>query len=65
MYGPAQVEAAINQDPTISAQRSLWDQQGSRVILGNLIVVPIEDSLLYVQPLYLVGSRRSCRSSSA
>jgi uncharacterized membrane protein (UPF0182 family) len=53
VYGPAQVEAAINQDPTISAQRSLWDQQGSNVILGNLIVVPIEDSLLYVQPLYL------------
>jgi len=57
VYGPAQVEAAINQDPQISAQRSLWDQQGSRVILGNLIVVPIEDSLLYVQPLYLVGEQ--------
>ena len=57
VYGPAQVEAAINQDPTISAQRSLWDLQGSRVILGNLIVVPIEDSLLYVQPLYLVGEQ--------
>jgi len=57
VFGPAQVEAAINQDPTISAQRSLWDQQGSRVILGNLIVVPIEDSLLYVQPLYLVGEQ--------
>jgi uncharacterized membrane protein (UPF0182 family) len=57
VFGPAQVEAAINQDPTISAQRSLWDQQGSRVILGNLIVVPIEDSLLYVQPLYLVSEQ--------
>ena len=57
VFGPAQVEAAINQDPTISAQRSLWDQQGSRVILGNLIIVPIEDSLLYVQPLYLVGEQ--------
>jgi uncharacterized protein len=57
VFGPAQVEAAINQDPAISAQRSLWDQQGSRVILGNLIVVPIEDSLLYVQPLYLVGEQ--------
>ena len=57
VLGPAQVEAVINQDPTISAQRSLWDQQGSRVILGNLIVVPIEDSLLYVQPLYLVGEQ--------
>ena len=57
VFGPAQVEAAINQDPTISAQRSLWDQQGSRVILGNLIVVPIDDSLLYVQPLYLVAEQ--------
>jgi len=53
VYGPAQVEAAINQDPTISSQRTLWGQEGSRVIFGNLLVVPIEDSLLYVQPLYL------------
>ena len=53
VYGPAQVEAAVNQDPTISAQRTLWGQTGSRVIFGNLIVVPIDDSLLYVQPLYL------------
>jgi uncharacterized membrane protein (UPF0182 family) len=53
VYGPAQVEAAVNQNPAISAQRTLWGQHGSRVIFGNLIVVPIEDSLLYVQPLYL------------
>jgi uncharacterized membrane protein (UPF0182 family) len=53
VYGPTQVDAAINQDPVISAQRSLWDRQGSRVILGNLLVLPIEDSLIYVQPLYL------------
>jgi uncharacterized membrane protein (UPF0182 family) len=53
VYGPAQVEAAVNQNPTISAQRTLWGQLGSRVIFGNLIVVPIQDSLLYVQPLYL------------
>jgi hypothetical protein len=57
VYGPSQVEAAINQDPTISAQRSLWGQQGSRVIMGNLLVMPIEDSLLYVQPLYLEGEQ--------
>ena len=56
VYGPAQVEAAINQDPTISAQRTLWGQQGSRVIFGNLLTVPIADSLLYVQPLYLQSS---------
>jgi uncharacterized membrane protein (UPF0182 family) len=55
VVGPNQVEGFINQDPEISAQRSLWDQQGSNVILGNLLVVPIEDSLLYVQPLYLEG----------
>jgi uncharacterized protein len=53
VYGPAQVEAAINQDPLISSQRTLWGQQGSTVIFGNLLVMPIMDSLLYVQPLYL------------
>ena len=53
VYGPAQVEAAINQDPTISAQRTLWGQQGSAVIFGNLLTVPIGDAMLYVQPLYL------------
>ena len=57
VYGPAQVEAAVNQDPDISAQRTLWGQHGSSVIFGNLIVVPIEDSLLYVQPLYLQAER--------
>jgi len=53
VFGPNQVESVINQDPEISAQRTLWGQQGSEVILGNLLVVPIDDSLLYVQPLYL------------
>ncbi len=53
VYGPAQVEAAVNQDPNISSQRTLWGQQGSQVIFGNLLVVPVEDSLLYVQPLYI------------
>ena len=51
VFGPSQVEATINQDPDISSQRTLWGQQGSQVIMGNLLVVPIEDSLLYVQPL--------------
>ena len=53
VFGPSQVEATINQDTEISAQRTLWGQQGSEVIMGNLLVTPIEDSLLYVQPLYL------------
>jgi uncharacterized membrane protein (UPF0182 family) len=53
VYGPAQVEAAINQDATVSSQRTLWDQAGSTVIMGNLVIVPIEQTLLYVQPLFL------------
>ncbi len=57
VFGPSQVEATINQDPAISAQRTLWGQQGSQVIMGNLLVTPIEDSLLYVQPLYLQSTQ--------
>jgi hypothetical protein len=53
VLGPDQVEGFINQDPTIAAQRTLWNQQGSEVVMGNLLVVPVEDQLLYVQPLYL------------
>ncbi len=53
VYGPYQIQARINQNPEISRQMSLWNQMGSRVILGNLLVIPIEDSLLYVEPLYL------------
>ena len=52
-YGPEQIEALINQDPVISQQISLWNRQGSRAIQGNLLIVPIERSLLYVEPLYL------------
>ena len=53
IYGPAQVEALIDQNPEISAQLSLWSQRGSDVIRGDLLVIPIGKSLLYVQPLYL------------
>ena len=53
VFGPMQIEARINQDPTISSQLTLWTQQGSQVIRGNLLVVPIADSLLYIEPLYL------------
>jgi len=52
-YGPYQIQARINQNPDISQQYSLWNQMGSKVILGNLLVIPIEDSLLYVEPLYI------------
>jgi len=55
--GPEQVQARINQDPLVSAQITLWNQSGSGVIYGNLLVIPIEDSLLYVQPLYLAATR--------
>jgi uncharacterized membrane protein (UPF0182 family) len=53
IYGPEQIEARINQDPVISQRISLWNRQGSRAIQGNLLVIPIERSLLYVEPLYL------------
>jgi uncharacterized membrane protein (UPF0182 family) len=53
VYGPFQIEARINQNTAISQQLALWNQQGSRVIRGNLHVIPIEDSILYVSPLYL------------
>jgi len=53
IYGPRQVEALIDQTPEISAQISLWSQRGSSVIRGNLLVIPMGESLLYVQPLYL------------
>jgi uncharacterized membrane protein (UPF0182 family) len=53
VYGPEQIENRINQDTEISRQISLWDQRGSKVIRGDLLVIPIEESLLYVQPLYL------------
>ena len=53
IFGPAQIEARIDQDAIISEQFTLWSQSGSTVIRGNLIVVPIGDSLLYFQPVYL------------
>jgi len=53
VYGPMQIEARIDQNPTISEQLTLWGQRGSSVIRGNLLVIPIEQSILYVEPLYL------------
>jgi len=53
IYGPLQIEARIDQDPDISGRLSLWRQRGSQVIRGNLLVIPIGNSLLYVEPLYL------------
>ena len=53
VFGPRQVVARINQDQVISPQITLWSQQGSQVIQGTLMVIPIEQSLIYVRPLYL------------
>jgi hypothetical protein len=53
IFGPMQVEARIDQDPTISEQITLWSQKGSSVIRGNLLAIPIGRSILYVEPLYL------------
>ena len=53
IYGPMQIEARINQKPDISSELTLWGQKGSRVIRGNLLVIPIEQSFIYVEPVYL------------
>ncbi len=57
IYGPMQIEARIDQHPDISKLLSLWGQKGSRVIRGNLLVIPVKDILLYVEPLYLKAER--------
>ena len=53
IYGPLQIEAKIDQDSEISKQLTLWSQQGSRVTRGNLLVIPINNSILYIEPLYI------------
>jgi len=53
VYGPLQVESRIDQDPLISQQLTLWNQRGSQVIRGNLLVIPLDHSILYVEPIYL------------
>jgi uncharacterized protein len=57
VYGIDQIEALINQDPVISQLISLWNNQGSKALQGNLLVIPIEQSLLYVEPLYLEAEK--------
>lgn len=59
IYGPKQVDARIDQDAYISQQLSLWGQRGSQVIRGSLLAIPIQDSLLYVQSLYLAAEQGS------
>jgi len=57
VLGPLQVIARIEQDPVISPQLSLWDQRGSKVTLGDMLVVPVEDSLAFVQPVFLQAEK--------
>jgi uncharacterized membrane protein (UPF0182 family) len=58
VFGPRQIDARIDQDPVISQQLSLWNQRGSTVIRGSLLAIPIDQSLIYVQPLYLAASEQ-------
>ena len=53
VFGPKQIAARISQDQVIAPQITLWNQQGSEVIQGTLLVIPIEESLIYIRPLYL------------
>ena len=55
IYGPEQIQSRVNQSPSISQQLTLWDQGGSRVIRGTLLVVPVQNAVLYVEPLYLAA----------
>lgn len=59
VYGPLQVEARINQNPEISKELTLWSQAGSRVIRGNLLVIPLNTGVFYVEPLYLKSEQGS------
>jgi uncharacterized membrane protein (UPF0182 family) len=56
-FGPMQVESRINQDQNISKDLTLWNQQGSRVLHGQMSVIPIDNTFLYVQPIYLQSSQ--------
>lgn len=55
VYGPEQIQSRLNQTPAISQQLTLWDQGGSRVIHGTLLVVPVQNAVMYVEPLYLAS----------
>jgi hypothetical protein len=59
VFGPRQISARIDQDAVISQQLTLWSQRGSTVIRGSLLAIPVEESLLYVQPLYLAAEKGS------
>ncbi len=58
VYGPAQIDALINQDPEIAKQFTLWDQAGSQVVRGKMIILPVDKSVLFIQPVYLKATSR-------
>lgn len=55
IYGPEQIQSRVNQNTSISQQLTLWDQGGSRVVRGTLLVIPVHNAVLYVEPLYLAS----------
>ena len=59
VYGPMQIESRISSDGDIAREIALWDQRGSQVIRGNLLVIPIKNSILYVEPLYIQASNEN------
>jgi uncharacterized membrane protein (UPF0182 family) len=63
MYGPMQIESRIDQDQNISKDLTLWNQQGSRVLRGNIIALPVTGGFLYVESIYIQATKRACRSS--
>ncbi len=58
VFGPYQVEALVNQDSIIAQELTLWDQAGSEVRFGRMIVLPVSKTILYIQPVYLISSSR-------
>ena len=65
IYGPMQLEARIDQQPEISSQLTLWGQKGSEVIRGNLLAIPLEESFLYVEPIYLQARQETAGAGFA
>jgi uncharacterized membrane protein (UPF0182 family) len=59
VYGPMQIEARVNQQTEISREFSLWDQRGSRVVRGNMLAIPVEDSFIYIEPVYLEAKQEA------
>jgi uncharacterized membrane protein (UPF0182 family) len=64
LYGPRQIDSRIDQDTEISQQLTLWNQEGSEVFRGDLLVIPIEESLLYVEPVYLQARGQNDNSNA-